>query len=266
MHCLLLAVCLSIILLQPSSATQPQSHFIAHLPSTLTSTSHPSSSLLLHNSKQEGDFTHLSERASDDDQSSPHQRDTAYYKRQYAFGSCTNEEYYEWFYNEYDIKCRFRMGNLTYDEEKYVLYCDKECGPPYLDFLESCGGEVGELYADYYRNLCYENSNGIPCAYYFLATEYLQPTYFVEENCELPYDNDTACSFDCFVSLHQIKYQMGCCVNNLYNHSVPSDLVSYGLWSKCKVSTPGYCSGDLGLVHSSFPFVALLIVALGAQT
>ena len=183
-------------------------------------------------------------------------------QRGYAFGTCPNEEYYEWFYNVYDRKCRYMIGNRTYDEEKYLMYCDEECGTPYLNFLTSCGGEVGEQYANYFKNLCYENSDGVPCAYYFLATEYLQPTYYVEENCELPYQNGTSCSFDCFVSLHELKYHMGCCVNNIYNHTRPSDLAAYGLWSKCGVNTPYYCTGGATLVIPMFISTAFALLSL----
>lgn len=195
------------------------------------------------------------------DTSTLHERNAAKLQnREYVIGICTEKEYYDWYYNVYELKCRYLMGNRTYDEEKYLIFCDKECGAPYLEFLTSCGGEIGALYADYYRNLCYKNSYGVTCAYYFVAVEYVQPTYYIEENCKVPYENDT-CSFDCRTSLHQLKFQIGCCVNNIYNHSVPSDLAHYSLWSKCGVTTPGYCSREKGLVISVFTSVVLLIFA-----
>ena len=179
----------------------------------------------------------------------------------YAFGTCTNEEYYEWFYNVYERKCQYLMGNRTYDEEKYLIYCEEECGTPYLNFVSSCGGEVGEQYASYFRNLCHENADGVPCAYFYLATEYLQPTLYVEDNC-LPYRNGTSCSFDCFVSLHELKYQMGCCVNNIYNHTLQSDLAAYGLWSECGVKTPEYCSGGATVALSMIISTTFILLAL----
>ena len=178
---------------------------------------------------------------------------------QNVIGSCSEKEYYEWYYEQYPLNCRYLIGNQTFDEQKYLIYCDKECGTPYLQFLRSCGSDVA---ADYYKNLCHENSNGIPCAYFFLAAAYLQPAYHVEENCKLSFENTTSsCSFECFVSLYQFKIQIGCCVNNIYNHStaIQSNFVAYSLWSKCGVATPGYCSGNKGLTIS-LPIISAFFV------
>lgn len=206
---------------------------------------------------QEGDCVNLDNK----DASTIHERETVKSQhREYILGICTEKEYYDWYYNVYELKCRYLMGNRTYDEEKYLIYCDKECGAPYLDFLTSCGGDIGALYANYYRNLCYKNSYGVLCAYYFVAVEYVQPTFYIEENCKMQYENAT-CSFDCVSSLHQLKFQMGCCVNNVYNHSVPSDVAHYRLWSKCGVTTPEYCSREKGLVVSISTFIAFIILA-----
>ena len=181
---------------------------------------------------------------------------------EYIFGTCTEVDYYNWYYNDYDLKCRYLMGNRTFDEEKYFVYCDNECGVPYLEFLSSCG-PVGELYADYYQNLCHMNSNGVPCAFFYLATSYLQPAYYVVQNCPLPQTNGTSCSLECFVSLYQMKYQMGCCVNSIYNYSsLENDLAAYSLWNKCGVATPGVCSGAGSLVLSNLTLILVFFVGI----
>ena len=187
-------------------------------------------------------------------------------KRQESFfGTCSQTEYIEWYYNNYPPKCRNRMENIQFEQERYLIYCDKECGDPYLNFLQSCEeGEGSETLAEYYRNLCYENSNGVQCVYYFLAHERLQPTYYVENNCNTAFGNgNDNCSFDCFVALHQFKNELGCCVNNIYNHSAGEHQVAnFSLWSNCGVSTPGECSGERALSSSSSVTIAIVIMAL----
>ena len=179
------------------------------------------------------------------------------------FGDCSEDEFNSWFYGEYDQDCRYKVNNRTSESQMYLIYCDGECGPPLLQFLESCG-ETAATYADYYRGLCYKNEEGVPCALYFLADTYLQGAYYVEENCDLPFQNGTECTFDCYVSVLELKYELGCCVNNIYNHSVPSDLADYRLWQTCNVDTPGVCGGATAVssLVLSLHLVAFLLITV----
>ena len=182
------------------------------------------------------------------------------------FGVCTQEEYYEWFYNKYPPNCRFLMENLQFEQVRYLVYCDEECGDPYLNYLKSCEEEGEESSEEssvsYYEDLCHENSNGVPCAYYFLAQEKLQPAYYVEMNCNMEFGDagNSNCSFDCFIALHQFKNQLGCCVNNIYNHTETNMVADFNLWSKCGVSTPGHCSDKGVLIRSSMAVTVILVI------
>ena len=179
-----------------------------------------------------------------------------------AFAVCSQEEYYEWYYNKYPPKCRFLLENLDFDEERFLVYCHEECGPPYLDFLRSCDFDKETI--DYYGNLCYENNVGIPCSFFFLSEESLQHSYHVENNCETSFQNGTNCTVDCFLSLHQFRNALGCCVNNVYNHTGGINMaVGYGVWSKCGVSTPGVCSSACETVISSaFVLMSALVTLI----
>ena len=181
-------------------------------------------------------------------------------RQEIFFGVCSQEEYIEWYYSQYPENCRYLMENLQFEQQRYLVYCDEECGEPYLNFLKSC--EDSEQSAQYYKDLCYENSNGVQCAYYFLAQEKLQPAYYVENNCDMAFGNGNNCSFDCFIALHQFKNQLGCCVNNIYNHSSVYQVADFQLWSKCGVDTPGRCSGGKVLISSSLVTTVLVILAL----
>lgn len=240
---ILLATGLWLLSLTLCLCSHPPSSSASLLRSTLTHISHSTHTTdppALHH----GVATYASHPIELNNKAIPHN-----YHRNFVFGSCTDYEYYDWYYNTYDAKCRYLFWNRTYEEERYVIYCDGECGPPYLQFLAKCGGEVGDFYAKYYRNLCQSNEKGVPCVYFFLATELLQPTQNVEAYCELPYQNGTQCSYDCYVALFQLKHQLGCCVNNIYNYTVPSDVAQYAMWDACSISTPGVCGGAGQLVQ-----------------
>ena len=59
-------------------------------------------------------------------------------RQEIFFGVCSQEEYIEWYYSQYPENCRYLMENLQFEQQRYLVYCDEECGEPYLNFLKSC--------------------------------------------------------------------------------------------------------------------------------
>ncbi len=161
-------------------------------------------------------------------------------KKDVYLGMCTEEEYEEWYANEYPLECQEQMSNASSLFVLFGVYCDPFCGGLYFEYLDECGG-TGMLLSSFYTHLCVENENGVPCYYYITSEEHYNSRPEVEEYC-FPM-NDT-CSSECFFALEAMVVEMGCCINTLYNQSIPDPVAQYALWESCDLTAPDYCASD----------------------
>lgn len=153
-------------------------------------------------------------------------------------GICTEEHYEEWYLNEYPIECRERFANATDLGDLFEIYCDPFCGDMYFDYLDNCGN-AGIIITVFYRSLCTENEKGVPCFNYLTNDDYNNPKPEVDEYCS--HLNET-CTSTCYYALDALVLELGCCVNTLYNMSVPDPTTMYQLWDMCDVAKPSYCN------------------------
>ena len=151
-------------------------------------------------------------------------------------GSCTQEDFYDWYTDEITEECRYFLSNTTL-VRKYMLYCEEDCGWLYFEFLRSCG-ELGELLVSFFEELCWMNRKGVPCYYFLTSDKY---TGIENEVHQLCFPRNATCPTVCRNALESLSHKLGCCVNNIFNTTVPSDITQHALWSSCGVSTPLFC-------------------------
>ena len=150
--------------------------------------------------------------------------------------SCTKRDFYDWYTEEISEECRDQL-NSTIPAKKYMLYCEEDCGWLYFEFLRSCG-ELGELVVNFYEELCWRNRKGVPCYYFLMNDKYANMENEVHRLC---FPRNTTCPTVCQNALESFSHKLGCCVNNIFNTTVPSDTTQYALWNSCGVSTPLFC-------------------------
>ncbi len=170
-------------------------------------------------------------------------------------GLCTEEHYEEWYNNNYPEECRDLMANATDLHHLFDVYCDPFCGDIYFNYLDNCGS-AGIVLTFFYRNFCSENEKGVACYNYIISEELHNPKPEVDEYCSGV--NET-CTTNCFYALEAMATELGCCVNTIYNVSIPDPSTAYELWDLCNVPTPSFCN-DLRVGFSSA--TALLVSSL----
>ena len=196
--------------------------------------------------------SYIEETSDGSDKSSQENGHSLAYTSNEFVGSCTKSDYKKWYRDEFPNECKDIYGNSNQNDLTYSLYCDSDCGEAYSDFLRSCG-EEGELYAAYYDSLCWTNERGVPCFLFLGSFRDSNPKEAVKEKC-LPHNG--SCSSNCHRALEYFRFKLGCCINNIYNTSVPGDVVQYTLWSSCGVNTPDFCEN----VHSENIGLTLTVV------
>ena len=179
-------------------------------------------------------------------------------------GTCTEEDYEEWFTNEYPIECQELLGNASTLHMLFGVYCDPFCGGIYFDYLDDCGS-TGMVLSSFYTHLCIENERGVPCYYYITSDEHYNPRPEVDEYC-FPYNE--SCSTKCYYALESMSVKLGCCVNTLYNQSIPDPVAQYVLWESCDLTAPGRCQTGMELSGSqclgnSLNIFSIALVLLG---
>ena len=86
---------------------------------------------------------------------------------------------------------------------------------------------------------CEEDDDGVICASYASDRTILDE---VEQNC---IKGANTCNNTCRAAVVSLRENLGCCVNNLFNHSLNAIYAaSYELWSMCGVETVKVC-GDV---------------------
>ena len=137
-------------------------------------------------------------------------------------------------------------GSCTYGCYAYArsaLICN-QIGSQLIDTYNTCGrkGSAMEL-----GQLCGLNYKGTACFELQFSdnTDYLLSVYTA---C-FKYFSSGVCKDKCRSALKHFRAKYGCCVN-VYNGTafgessqlLGSIVTQYGLWSKCKVATPGMCT------------------------
>ena len=136
-----------------------------------------------------------------------------------------------------------------------VKLCSEPCLPSVLALLRGCYG-VHDGLAALYEDGCLFNKNGTMCytaTYNSLTT--ISPGWQtkVRAECYVNFTTFTnpvlaaSCSDSCKEGLQQVRYELGCCVNAIYNNSFVGEhlpFADYALWSNCGLESelPGYCA------------------------
>lgn len=153
-------------------------------------------------------------------------------------GICSEEEYVEWYSNEYPLECRDSFSNASNLHELFQVYCDPFCGRIYFNYLDDCGN-AGVILTAFYTNLCTINEHGVGCYNYITSDNYPNSKPTVDEYC---FPVNSSCTTECHHALESLSANLGCCVNTLYNQSIPHPAADYELWANCGLSTPSYCN------------------------
>ena len=182
-------------------------------------------------------------------------------------GMCTEEDYEEWYTNEYPVECQQLLGNASTLHMLFGVYCDPFCGGIYFDYLDDCGS-TGMVLSSFYTHLCIENERGVPCYYYITSDEYDNPRPEVDEYC---FPMNETCTTECYYALESMSIKLGCCVNTLYNQSIPDPVAQYALWENCDLTAPGHCYTELELSGSpclgnSLNLLSIAVMLLGVVT
>lgn len=150
---------------------------------------------------------------------------------------CNDYEYEEWYLNEYPKECQEAFTNASTLNELFQIYCDPFCGKLYFDYLDGCGN-AGIILTAFYTNLCTENERGVACYHYITSDDYPNSKPEVDDYC---FPVNSSCTMECYHALDLLSTNLGCCVNTLYNQTIPHPAADYELWTHCGLSTPGYC-------------------------
>ena len=153
-------------------------------------------------------------------------------------GICSEEEYEEWYLNKYPMECQASFTNASTLNELFQIYCDPFCGELYFDYLDECGN-AGVILTAFYTNLCTENDKGVACYHYITSDDYPNSKPTVDDYC---FPVNSTCTAECYHALDSLSINLGCCVNTLYNQTIPHPAADYELWTDCRLSTPGYCN------------------------
>lgn len=162
--------------------------------------------------------------------------------------------------------------------EEVVRYYDALCQPDCLAALTKLDHRCGVIRASrshlWYE--CAKNEKEVGC--YELAAENSDVMYKVYAKC---WNEADTCAGECRAALEDFRDTHGCCVNTLYNatslafhdasvldaavyYSADMGVAQYGLWARCGVETPGFCSAPKGLSSSGRgTALARLVVVLG---
>ena len=157
-----------------------------------------------------------------------------------------------------------------------VILCSEPCLPSVMAFIQGCYSAHDGLVALYTQDICLMNRNGTMCytATYnsLLTTPHWQTTVTAEcyVNFTLFFNSTltSTCSEACRDGLRQLKRELGCCANAIYNNSFVAKYLpfaDYALWSSCGLQSelPDFCvSAGVNFVSIYTLFV---ISALGTM-
>ena len=169
--------------------------------------------------------------------------------------------------------------NRPVDPSHYVKLCSEPCLPSVLAHLRGCYGAHDGL-AALYEGACHFNKNGTMCytaTYNSIAL--MNPSWQVTVRAEcfvnftVEYSDPKlteSCSDSCKEGLRQVRSEIGCCLNSIYNNSFVGEhlpFANYSLWSNCELESesPGYCASagvrPVGAAYAVFAAVVMIVFA-----
>ena len=138
-----------------------------------------------------------------------------------------------------------RQGTCSMDEfsrRQSAILCDPSNvgnGQQLVDIYNECRYDSA---ARILVQSCSRDENGRFC--YQLGQNASNYTYSVTTNCpRLSNYSEYQCTNSCKDALQNSKSNLGCCLNDLYNTTLPSsNFLNTDLWSACGVNRPDFCS------------------------
>ena len=132
-----------------------------------------------------------------------------------------------------------------YTRRYFAIFCDPSndgYGQPLVDIYAECIlDETRKLVHE-----CSRDENGRFC--YELRHNASNYTNSVTTNCPSTYsvtESTYQCTDPCRDALENLKSNIGCCLNDLYNTTSPSsNFLNTRLWSACGIIRPDFCSGS----------------------
>ena len=167
-------------------------------------------------------------------------------------GKCTLKDT-EDIFTDYPTECSTAFDSLdeairtssqdeTVYREIYGQLCTSDCTDQLKTFADTC---ETYHYTDQLLHSCEQNlDSGDVCIIAFLknrGTQAAMDCYTAESTSQ--------CSEACSASLEQLKTDLGCCVNELFNTTTfgldQMNIASHKLWEQCEVSELTLCDGSL---------------------
>ena len=169
------------------------------------------------------------------------------------------------------------------DPSLYERLCSEPCLPSVLDLLHECYGKEHEGLAVTIKGACDFNRNGTICYTAFYNSLYnnslpKMPNWVqtVMSECFVNFtlfDSDLElteiCSDSCRKGLHQVRSELGCCLNSIYDNSFVGEhlpFANYPLWSNCGLESerPRCCAsaGVRPVVGAFAVFAVTMIIVL----
>ena len=192
------------------------------------------------------------------------------------FGRCSLEETLSIF-EDYPENCSIAFENLKMEFERnsqdlvvykeiYSQLCSDECTDQINAFSEAC---VAPLYTDSFFHACEQNTE---TGDYCLAALYKNNGMKASVDC---YSSLAVgeCSESCSLSLTELKNDIGCCVNSLFNVTTYGldklNIASHELWVLCGVSELPECGNSpiiLNLSSAPTHKISLALICFGLVT
>ena len=142
------------------------------------------------------------------------------------------------------------------------LFCNRDYITPFISMMRSCGRAYEES-AQSMINNCGVNKYERFC----FETETSQLVRDIQRQCFM---NAETCPILCKIALDMYRTGADCCLNNLYNNTLPSTgatnlrTTNHLLWSFCGMSSPGFCRNtiDSSSAHSVLLQVSVAVTGL----
>ena len=176
------------------------------------------------------------------------------------FGMCSLEETQDIFVS-YPGQCYSAFASLkaaTDSDSKdtaifqqlYATLCTEECTQQIVTFTQVC---EAQQYTDPFLHACDQNTdNGDYC----LAASHKNDGAQAATECYTALAT-ARCPDSCRASLEQLKTDLGCCVNSLFNTTTYGldrlRVASHELWELCQVSNPPECDSFQSALLSGTP-------------
>ena len=161
------------------------------------------------------------------------------------------------------------------DPSHYDMLCSDACFPSLIAHIEGCHG-ANDGIVELFEGACHFNENNEMCytaTYNSLVPRPNRTNWQPQVNAEC-YVNftmfgenrlATTCSDGCRAGLRQVRDELGCCLNSIYNNSFVDEhlpFAEYSLWSNCglQAEIPGFCSSSASALFMGIYSIVTIIV------